>query len=229
MELIVLEEVDSTNEYLKRVPFRKNLFVLARKQTGGKGRRGRSWLSLPDKGLYLSGMFEPLPLQKSLLASLAFGVAVLKALLRLNNGFYLKWPNDVYINGKKISGILSESLSDRLIVGVGVNISYTREELECLSHPATSLLAEGIPCEKEELVDRIVRNLIEYYRRLVEGTFDLAEFETFCPMIGKEVTVLENGCCYRGVALGIDRDGCLIVEKDGKIKRLISAEVSVRF
>ncbi|TCK06426.1 biotin--[acetyl-CoA-carboxylase] ligase [Phorcysia thermohydrogeniphila] len=229
MELVFLEEVDSTNEYLKRIPFRSNLFVVARRQTGGKGRRGKSWLSLPDKGLYLSGLFEPLHPKKSSLAGLAFGVAVLRALQEFKDDFYLKWPNDVYVNGKKVAGILPENLSDRLIVGVGVNVSYTLQELQGLSHPATSLLVEGIRCDIGELALKVSQNLILYYEKLREGTFDVKEFESFCPMIGKEVTVLENGFCYTGKALGIDREGYLLLEKDGELKRLFSAEVSVRF
>jgi BirA family biotin operon repressor/biotin-[acetyl-CoA-carboxylase] ligase len=229
MKLVFLEEVDSTNEYLKRVPFKENLFVVARRQTGGKGRRGKSWLSLPDKGLYLSGMFKPLYPKKSSLAGLAFGVAVLKALSAFGEGFYLKWPNDVYVNGKKVAGILPENLSDRLIVGVGVNVFYTEKELKSVSHPATSLLLEGIRCDIGELAQKVSQNLILYYEKLREGTFDVKEFESFCPMIGREVTVLENGFCYTGKALGIDREGYLLLEKDGKIKRLFSAEVSVRF
>ena len=229
MKILFLEEVDSTNEYLKRIPFQHGLFIVAKEQTKGKGRRGRCWLSLSGKGLYLSGLFEPLHPKRSSLAGLAFGVAVLRVLREFKSGFYLKWPNDVYINGRKVAGILPENLSDRLIVGVGINVSYTLEELHGLSHPATSLLAEGIRCDIKELALRVSQEIFLYYERLKEGAFNVKEFESFCPMIGKEVTVLENGVCYTGKVLGIDREGYLLLERDGEIKRLFSAEVSVRF
>ncbi len=228
MELLLLEEVDSTNEYLKRVEFRESFGVVARLQTGGKGRRGKNWLSLKDRGIYLSVMFSPLPPSVAPLSSLAFGVAVCTVLRELRDVFYLKWPNDVYVKGKKIAGILPESLSDRLIVGVGINLIYTEEELKPLNPRATSLLLEGIPFDRMELIEKLWKSMYNYYTKLKEGTFTVKEFEELCPMIGKEITVVRNGETFSAVALGIDKEGALIVEKDNKIYRLVSAEVSVR-
>ncbi len=228
MELLLLEEVDSTNEYLKRVEFRDGFGVTARLQTGGKGRRGRSWLSLKDKGIYLSVMFSPLSSQIVSLSSLAFGVAVCNTLRELDARFYLKWPNDIYINGKKVSGILPENLSDRLIVGIGVNLTYTEEELRGFNPPATSLFLEGISFRRGQLIEKLWKNVNNYYARLKRGEFSVKEFEELCPMIGKRITVIQNGETFSAIALGVDREGALIVEREGKIYRLLSAEVSVR-
>lgn len=230
MRLIFLEEVDSTNEYLKRVGFHHRLCVVAKRQTGGRGRRGKNWISKAGKGLYISFMFFPVSSKISAISSLAFGVAVLKTLKGLDSKFYLKWPNDVYINGKKISGILPELLKDRLIVGIGVNLNYTQEELLQTDVPATSLLIEGLPFDREQLLEKLVFQVNSYYDKLVTGRFNVREFEENCPLIGKKVSVVEGNICYTAKALGIDADGCLIVQSNsgGKVRRLFSANVSVR-
>ncbi|WP_457681658.1 biotin--[acetyl-CoA-carboxylase] ligase [Thermovibrio sp.] len=227
MKIEFLKEVDSTNLYLKRVKYEPFLAVVAKKQTKGRGRRGRSWLSEEEKGLYFSMMFPPL--KKNLtLTGPAFGYGVLRTLRKLSKEFYLKWPNDVYIRGKKIAGILPELLKDRLIVGVGINLKYKEEELSILSVPATSLYAEGIDFREEELIRELYKNLTKIYEELSLGKFKVEKVEKVCPLIGKEVKVIEGEKVYNATALGIDRDGALIVETEGKVKRLFSAEVSIR-
>ena len=228
MRLITVPEVDSTNEYLKRVPFESHLFVRAEAQTAGRGRRGKSWLSLKGKGIYLSGMFPALKAELVSVAGLAFGVAVVRALRTLSDAFYLKWPNDVHINCKKVAGVLPENTSDRLVVGVGVNISYGPEELSAFEYPATSLLAEGIDCDTESLTTALVNEISAYYLRLTAGDFSVKEFEDYCPMLGKEVVVLKGALRVRGRVLGVDAQGYLIVEGESGLMRLHHGDVSVR-
>jgi BirA family biotin operon repressor/biotin-[acetyl-CoA-carboxylase] ligase len=225
MEIVFLEEVDSTNDEAKRLPFKHGLCIVARKQRAGRGRRGRSWLSEAGKGLYASFILERLNLP---IVSVAFGVAVLKTLKELDNRFYLKWPNDVYIEGKKVSGILVERTKDRLVVGVGINLSYGKEELQNLEKPATSLSAEGIEFNYNTLLKSLHKNVLELHARLKEGSFNPREFERECPLIGREVVVVRENERFRARALGIDTDGALIVERDGQITRLFSGEVSIR-
>ncbi len=227
MELLFFEKLPSTNDYLKEVPFSPFLGVLTLEQTNGRGRRGKKWLSKRGKGLYLSVMFPPLK-ESLTLASLAFGYGVYRVLRELSPSFYLKWPNDVYSGGKKVSGILPESLKDRLIVGVGVNLSYTEEELSNLEVPATSLKLLGIEVELKELAEKVYSSLVAVYKELLQGSFSLSLFEKACPLIGKEVLVKERGKIYTALALGIDKDGALVVEVEGEVKRLFCAEVSVR-
>ncbi len=228
LKVEILEEVDSTNEYLKRIPPNYGLAVIAKRQLSGKGRRGKRWLSPYGKGLYLSVMFPTLDPVKAPLSSLAFGVATVKVLLSLSDRFYLKWPNDIYIEGKKVGGILPELLPDRLIIGTGINLEHTADELFNIEQPATSLKLEGIEFNKEELTYKLLESYLNYYGKLERGEFSVREFEEFCPMIGKEVTVIEETGSYCGKALGIDRNGCLIVETDSGIVRLFSGNVSVR-
>jgi len=228
VKVLEFEELPSTNDYLKELPFSPYLAVVALSQTRGRGRRGKSWLSKRGKGLYFSVMLPPLGSVSPTLASLAFGYAVYKGLSELSPRFYLKWPNDVYVKGKKVAGILPELLKDRLIVGVGVNLTYTKEELSGMDAPATSLLEEGILVERRKLLELLLLNIKEVDSMLRGLKFTPSLFERACPLIGKTVRIIEGEKVYNALALGIDRDGALIVEVEGKIKRLFSAQVSVR-
>lgn len=227
MMVVYLESVDSTNEEAKRIPFHHGLCIVAREQTGGKGRRGKRWLSKKDKGIYASFVLKPI--EKNLtLASLAFGWAVYNSLSKLSDRFYLKWPNDVYINGKKVAGILPEKLKDRLIVGVGINLYYREEELSQFPVPATSLYCEGVEFDRELLIGELHREILSVHSLLEREMFRVELFEKSCPMVGKQVKVEENGTVFSGRALGIDKEGALIVETERGIKRLFSGQVSVR-
>jgi len=227
LRLLHFKELSSTNDYLKTVPFEPFLAVAALSQTAGRGRRGRTWISQKGKGLYLSVMLPPLR-ENLTLAGLAFGYAVYESLKELSPSFYLKWPNDLYINGRKVAGILPELLKDRLIVGVGVNLLYSREELSSLAVPATSLAAEGIEFNYDKLLNSLHLKIVKTYKLLKEGKFRVDLFEKACPLIGREIKVIEGEKVYNALALGIDREGALVVETPEGIKRLFSAEVSVR-
>ncbi len=227
MKVIYIDRTDSTNEEAKRVPFCHGLCIVAREQTGGKGRRGRRWLSKRDKGLYVSFVLER-PSRNFGISSLAFGYSTLKALLKFGDGFYLKWPNDVYINGKKIAGVLPELCRDRLVVGIGINLTYSKEELSNFPVPATSLSVEGIEFDRDKLLSLLYGEVVKVHSLLKEGSFSIEEFERYCPMIGREVKVVEEGNSYIGRALKVDTDGALIVETEEGLKKVFAADVSVR-
>ncbi len=226
--VIFLDEVNSTNDYLKRVPLEHGLCVVAESQTRGRGRRGKSWLSIRGKGLYLSILLKKPPLRNLGTLSLSLGVAVVRALNELKNIFYLKWPNDIYANGKKVAGILPEVQRDRVVAGIGVNLYHTVEELSGIDQPSTSLLIEGINVERMDLIRRLTGSLDLYIDRVFKGRFEVDEYERLCPMIGKDVVVREGNGDYTGVCLGVDSEGCLIVDTGSSVKRLFSSEVSVR-
>lgn len=231
-KLLTFEELNSTNDYLKTLAFEENLFVVAESQKRGRGRRGKNWISKKGKGIYLSGMFSLPSQEKISLLGVSFAVAVGSVVRSYIREAYLKWPNDVYVNGKKIAGILVETLRDRVIVGVGVNCYYLPEELKGLEVPATSFLAEGVNIEREKLLRELIESLICYKERLYEGDFSVSEFESMCPMIGRTVKVLEGQSSYLARVLGLDREGALVVEIDGvegrRIGRIFSADVSIR-
>ncbi|WP_457569997.1 biotin--[acetyl-CoA-carboxylase] ligase [Desulfurobacterium sp.] len=230
IKIISLETVDSTNEYLKRENHKPITVVTANHQTGGKGRRGKRWISPPGKGLYISFLFKkPELLSNIQIISLSTAVAVAKTLNVLKEGFTIKWPNDILFDGKKLCGILPELSGNRLIVGIGINLFHSKEELKGTEYPATSLKISGIKFEKDKLTLNLIESVINYFERTVNGEFEIEEFEKLSVIKpGSRITVKRNSGLETVTALGIDREGYLIVEKDGKVERLFSAEISVR-
>ncbi|OMH41428.1 biotin--[acetyl-CoA-carboxylase] ligase [Desulfurobacterium indicum] len=231
MKIISLETVDSTNEYLKRGNRKPITVVTANHQTGGKGRRGKKWISPPGKGLYVSFLFEkPKNFLNVQTVSLSTAVAVAKTLNTLKKGFEIKWPNDILFNGKKVCGILPELSGNRIVVGIGVNLYHSREELKETDYPATSLKIEKIHFDRETLTISLVKNVINYFDKTAKGTFEIKEFESLSIIKpGNRITVKKQNGIEKVTVLGIDREGYLIVEKDGKVERLFSAEISIRF
>lgn len=147
-ELVILDTVDSTNDYLLKLAHKPQVIAcFAEQQTAGKGQRGKQWVSLPGSQIALSVLW---PSEKSpgeiRGLSLAIGVAAVRALRQYgaNSGIQLKWPNDVYLQGKKLAGILVETAPDlaggcRIVVGIGVNLYFTAEQVSALGQSAASL------------------------------------------------------------------------------------------
>ena len=228
--VVYLDKVDSTNEFLKRISVEHGLCIVANYQTKGRGRRGKSWISLKGKGLYLSVLFrKPSSLDSIKLLSLAMGTAVVRVLRSFKEAFYLKWPNDVCIKGKKICGILPEVLKDRVIVGIGVNMYHSESDFSLIDQPTTSLSAEGISIDRDEFLGMILTSVDTYFDRLISGKFNVDEYESLCPLKGKRVVIAKDkGKSFEGICLGVDMDGCLIVDTGLGIERLISSDVSIR-
>jgi BirA family transcriptional regulator, biotin operon repressor / biotin---[acetyl-CoA-carboxylase] ligase len=237
-----LHRVDSTNRWLldapALVPDRYHVCI-AREQTAGHGRRGRPWVSSPDASLTFSVARALWPGElPSPALSLAVGVGVARGLGRCGfTGFGFKWPNDlVTADGAKLAGILAEArpaLRDRpaaLVVGIGLNrtgaavlgvMDRRVADLTDLDGPAdvpvTDLLAA--------LLKEIVQAWADFARRGLEAISD--DYARFDYLRGRPIRV--SGTGEQGVAAGIDpADGALLLQQPGGLKRLYSAEVSVR-
>lgn len=240
--------VDSTNTKAKQLAeagSEEGLLVVAEKQTGGKGRRGRKWESEPGVGIWMSCLLRPtLPTEKisglTLLAAMAIAKSV-REVCQIECS--IKWPNDVVIAKKKICGILTEMSSEEdyihyVVVGMGINANTKRfpEELE---DKATSIAIQtGKKVNRAALTAQVTKNLFEYYVQF-EKDRDLSsfidEYNGMLVNMNQEVRVYHGMVEHRseentdsGIARGIDSDGALLVESDGEIKRVVSGEVSVR-
>jgi len=174
-KIIWLEEVDSTNNYAKKLMENgeeEGTLVLAKKQTQGRGREDRNWIS-PEGGLYMSLVLKPpFPVKELSLITLLTAVAVLEAIEKLT-GFrcQVKWPNDLLLKGRKVCGILTESklvgeAIEYVVVGVGVNINNSMEGLSAgLLYPATSLKEEsGYEIEISQVLKEIIQDFNKYYQ-----------------------------------------------------------------
>lgn len=239
-KLIVLPEVDSTNNYLKTLAANgapDGTAVLSLKQTAGRGRRGRSFLSEPG-GLYLSFLMRPQEPAEALLhltalAGLCVCTAV-KQVAGMQAG--IKWPNDPVLNGKKLCGILTElSVSletqepEYVVIGIGVNCNQNRfpEELSM----ATSLRIEGgSPVDVNAVAAALLLELSRMRREfLTRKDAWVRAFAETCLTVGKDVQILRAGDTKQARAVGIGKDAELLVEyPDGTTESISSGEVSVR-
>ena len=238
--LIVLPEVDSTNTYLKQLASNgapDETAVLSIRQTAGRGRRGRSFLSEPG-GLYLSYLIRPHESAQELLHLTALaGLCVCNA-VRQVTGMQpsIKWPNDPVLNGKKLCGILTElSVSletqepEYVVIGIGINCNQTQfpQELDM----ATSLRIEaGRPADVNAIAAALLLELSRMRREFLSRKSDwIAAFSRNCLTVGKDIQILRAGTVRQAKATGIGPDGELLVEyPDGTSGSVSSGEVSVR-
>ena len=241
VNVVHYKEVDSTNAEARRLSVEgaeSGLVVTAKKQTAGKGRRGRSWESPADENLYFSILLRPsLEPEKAPMLTLVMAYSVAKSLQKEDIQVLIKWPNDLVCSGKKVCGILTEmNLSgaqvEDVIVGVGLNVNTMKfpDELE---DKATSLRKETLrELECGELLQLILKEFDKQYQRFLENQnleFLQEDYNAMLINRGREVMVLEPGKEYLAKALGINKFGELLVRKeDGSTEAVFAGEVSVR-
>ena len=236
------ETVDSTNDFVKnlaRQGARHGTVALAREQTGGKGRMGRSWVTPKGSSIAMSCLLRPefRPYKASML-TLLLGLSVALACARLYSlKAWIKWPNDIVLSGKKICGILTEMDAepgriDFVVIGVGINGNFT-DFPEDLRDKAVSLQqALGHPIELAPLAAAVLEAFEENYEGFCR-TEDLSgcqeEYNRILINRGRQVKVLQSREELRGVAHGINAQGELLVEKEDRtLVKICAGEVSVR-
>lgn len=236
---INLDEVDSTNEYLKRLVADgwnsdDITVVSAQYQTAGKGRRGRQWLTEPGTALTFSVLLKPkMNLSDCAMLTPVMAMAVRRALADMDIETSIKWPNDIIIGGKKICGILTEAIAEtgHIIIGCGVNTNQESFPEELLDR-STSVLIETDDCvDHDSLLESIIyhlEKLIDVFMETGDFTNLKDEYEEALISMNSEVTVLDPEGEYNGKCLGIDERGQLKVDRDGEVICVYAGEVSVR-
>lgn len=238
--IVVLEETDSTNEEAKRqgaAGAPDGTLCLAERQTGGKGRLGRSWSSPPGAGVWMSLLLRPqLAPQEATLLTLIAGLSVCRAIRRLTGcGAMIKWPNDIVIGRKKVCGILTELAADMeqihyVVVGIGVNANLSEFEGE-LKKKATSLLLEtGEKIDRAALIRAVLEEFEACYDRFVTDlTADfITPYEKLCVSLNRQVSVIRGGREITGQSIGLSKEGKLLIQTDGGIVEIGSGEVTVQ-
>ena len=213
--------------------------VLADEQTAGRGQGDKVWISPPRCNLYVSVLLRPAiaPAQAPLLSLLA-AVALVDTLRQGGTIAGIKWPNDVLIHRRKVAGILTEMETYQgtvqfVVVGIGVNVNMTREDLEerlgAVAQPATSLqIALGRELSREALLAALMGNLEAWYNRFIRrGETVLQEaWEARSLMHGRRIRARTADTTWEGTAENIDRTGRLrLCQDDGTVVALTSAEV----
>lgn len=231
------DTVTSTNTLLKEqaeAGAPDGTVIIAKHQTAGRGRLGRSFYSPADTGLYMSVLLRPnLKIEEALLLTTATAVAVSDAIETVTGEqTAIKWVNDIFCHGKKVCGILTEAVPDLetgklqyAVIGIGVNLLPPKEGFpDELQSVATSVC----DCETHQiatLAEEILNQLSVYLEHLSEKTF-LEDYQKKCFLIGKEVIVLPGN--KKAMVLGIDENVGLMVEfSDGTQTTLRTGEVSI--
>ncbi|PQV65552.1 biotin-[acetyl-CoA-carboxylase] ligase [Abditibacterium utsteinense] len=234
--LLQLDETDSTN----RVALEWNdaphgAAVVARAQTSGRGRLGRSWESAADLGLYLSLILR-VENSSAPLYSLASALGVALALENLTGAsFRVKWPNDVLClassgAAQKVGGILCEGKAGKLVVGVGVNVNQSAAQLPPRPiFPASSLaLQSGTWWEIDAVLQAVLNELNEVLPRLENAGWSVlrGEFERKCLGIGEVVRVKLEAETVIGVFDSVGENGALVLRTAGGLRPIIAGDVS---
>ena len=241
-EILVFKEVDSTNtvaEFLAETGIGEGTVVISETQTKGKGRYGRKWES-PKGGIWLSIILKPdISPSKASFITLATGVAVAKTLKSMGADVGIKWPNDILINNKKVSGILTEASTsfnkvDYVIVGIGIdnnfNIDILPKELQNKSTTLKNELKTNIT--NTELILKFLNEFEKVYELFKEEKFDdiLYYWRKMSATIGRQVEIKQSHeKTLKGYAVGINKEGALILEEDdGKLRKILSGDCLIK-
>ncbi|MBU3911852.1 MAG: biotin--[acetyl-CoA-carboxylase] ligase [Candidatus Omnitrophica bacterium] len=230
------DEVASTNDAAHKLALsgeKEGLVVTAEYQTRGRGRLGRKWVSPRGKGAYLSVILRPDVLPREACMITLFSALSVAMTIREETGLpaLIKWPNDVLINSKKVSGILTELNAETdkvnfVIAGIGININ-TKKEL--LPEGGTSIFVEkDSQVSRVDFVKRLLKNLDKYYAIYKHGKLDriVEEHKKLSAILDKRVQVNYHNQSISGHALDVDKEGALILRLDsGFNERVLAGDV----
>lgn len=224
MKIIELDEIDSTNEFCKRFDFKEDVIVTAERQIKGKGTNGRSFSS-EEGGLYVSVMrrYKDFDYSKTFSIMINACVAVCRTVKHFGLTPNIKWANDVLIDGKKVCGTLIENrfAGNELIsiVGIGLNVNNVLPpELDGI---ATTMGAEkGKKISLKRVRNTLIKNLKKNYT--------VSDYKRYVDWFGREIYLDRSGSRVDAVALDVDEEGLLVCNVGGEIKKISSAEMSLR-
>ena len=241
-KIYYFDTIDSTQNFALRLsewPHENGSVIIAKKQTRGRGRLNRKWVS-PSGGIWLSVLLKPnfdsshtslFPMATSLALSIA-----IKKILKIDT--QLKWPNDLTINDKKVAGILIDASIESnkieyLIIGVGINFqvkpSAITRQIKNQNYGVATLV-EKENNSQVKLVQQFLLELEHVYNQIMSGHVSNIQQKWIkrSSTIGKNITATTTTEVLRGKATGIDKTGALLLSKDGKIQKLLAADISYK-
>ena len=237
--IITLEEVHSTNSYALEniLSFDDKTVIFSLHQTLGRGRYNRKWISDNSENLYLSFVFKPNNISNYPFANLTQYLSVVLCDL-LNKDFNLKtqikWPNDILVDGYKISGILAESYMENnqikaIVLGLGLNVNLNKNTIELINQKATSL---SVLLHKnfnvESILNRLCDMFFENYDEFVLKGFDFIKesYVEKCSFLGKNIIIREFNEEKHYFAKSIDSDGLLtVIDENNMESKIITGDV----
>jgi BirA family biotin operon repressor/biotin-[acetyl-CoA-carboxylase] ligase len=235
---LFFHSIGSTNDVAASLAVSNNegAIVIADAQTAGRGRRGHTWFSPPGSGLYVSVVLAPgrarvSPDRAIALTTLAAGVALAEAIERAAGlAPDIKWPNDLLVRRRKLSGILAEGVTrETVVLGYGINVGAAAFPPE-LADRVTSLESElGRPVDRAALLAETLASLARRYRDLLDGRFDaiLDDWRTRAPSSrGARVSWTTLAGPRQGITAGIDERGALLVQVGDGLERIVAGELT---
>ncbi|MFW5647688.1 MAG: biotin--[acetyl-CoA-carboxylase] ligase [Candidatus Alkaliphilus sp. MAG34] len=240
-QVVYFESINSTNSYAKKEigQLEDGTIVLAEKQTLGRGRRGKGWVSPKGTGIWVSLILKPdIPPREGIKMTQIAAAAVCESIRKLTGlNALIKWPNDIIINGKKVCGILTEMAGELneisyIIIGIGINVNMDNFPDE-IKEKATSLFIEsGNKIDRRYLLIDILRNFETLYNDYIENLNlgrVLSIVKNYSAVLGKNIRVIQGKTEKKGKAIDINDEGLLLVElEDGSSESVMSGEVSIR-
>ena len=241
IKLHVLPQVEATNTLLREkanAGAKEGYTVIADEQTNGRGRRGRSFYSPKDTGIYMSLLLRPVGITpgQAIKNTTMAAVAACEAIEEVSGKQTgIKWVNDIYMDGRKVSGILTEASFDMengsldyVVLGIGMNVYPPKggfpKEIEQI---AGTIFHESQNDGKNSLAAGFLNHFMNYYTA-GENVNYVEKYRDRSLAVGKEVTVLSSNGGKRAVALDVDEECRLIVQyEDGRTERLSSGEISI--
>ena len=238
IDIQIFKEVDSTNNVAKKLASegaKEGTVVFALSQNGGKGRLGRRFYSPSEAGVYMTTVLRPSANKVPYLTVLA-AVAVAEGIERAGGkATAIKWVNDVYSDGKKCCGILTEAVADLesggvefAVVGIGINVTTPAGGFAPEIRDVATAVCDGIDDARNKVAAEVLNCYFEYYRNFDKDKI-ASVYKAKSFLIGREITVVKSDCEFPAVAVDIDNDCHLIVEyKDNTRETLLAGEVSIK-
>ncbi len=238
ISVITVRETSSTNDEVRSLAVNGaegTVLYVADSQTKGRGRKGRSFFSPDGTGIYMSLLLHPsLPAESCTLLTPMCAVAVSEAIESIVSAeSKIKWVNDIFIDGRKVAGILTEGAFtkgriDYAVVGIGVNISLPEEDFPEEIRSTAGALTENRTDFRNELIAEITNRFMHYYKQLPKKAF-LDKYREKLLFLGEEITVIAADKTYTATAEDIDDDCRLIVRTpEGERIALGSGEISIK-
>lgn len=237
----VYDSVESTQTIAKQslVDNQYTMLILSDEQTKGRGRFNRNWSSSKGKGLWMSVVLRP---NVSFAMIPKFNLFIALGIRDATQAFSkdkveIKWPNDIYINDKKVCGFLTEMVAnadavEAIICGIGINLNHQEEDFsDMIRHRATSIrLHNSEEINRYQFLKRLIEEIEKRYHQFLNSSFETIrdEYIRTSNIWHRKLTFTESGEQFIGEAIDIDNDGFLIVkDEDNQMRRLISADIDI--
>lgn len=239
-EVVILDSISSTNDWvMKKVTEEENfpLTCFAEHQTNGRGRNNRSWYSPESQNIYMSLAWQfELEISEFSMLSLAVGVAIADLLKKMGIDAKVKWPNDILVNQKKISGVLIESKikSDgriNAIIGVGVN--FNMQSTEKIDQDWTDIVkeSEGVQVQdRSVLAGQLLSSIMDVCMSMLDMQYAefLQQWNEYDICLDANLKLIDGDNVFYGKGMGLNRDGGYRVLVDGQEQIFYAVDVSLR-